>query len=154
MLKLILSKIFGFTSQSVPDPTKDLSIHPRSNTISTPQYVGDTCQANEKGQGHVHPNSSGEQFFTMAINTPPLLHFSFTLLDLTPARASQNPSAAATSSSPVRKSFTASTSSPRTRAGRGNLHLSLSAEEFANEALKYSYPNFRLLPLKPFHIPR
>ena len=32
--------------------------------------------------------------------------------------------------------------------------VSLSAEEFANETLKYSYLNFRLLPLKPFHIPR
>ena len=31
--------------------------------------------------------------------------------------------------------------------------VSLSAEEFANEALKYSYLNFRLLPLKPLHIP-
>ena len=59
-LKLIISKIFGFTAQSDPDPTKDLSIHPRSNTISTPQYVGDTCQAKEKGQGQVRPKSSGE----------------------------------------------------------------------------------------------
>ena len=32
--------------------------------------------------------------------------------------------------------------------------VSLSAEEFANETLKYSYLNFQLLPLKPFHIPR
>ena len=30
----------------------------------------------------------------------------------------------------------------------------LSAEEFANETLKYSNMNFRLLPLKPFHLPR
>ena len=36
----------------------------------------------------------------------------FTPLALTPARASRNPSTATTSSSPVRKSFTASTSSP------------------------------------------
>lgn len=65
-----LIQIFGFAAQTVLHPTKYLSIHPRSNTISTSQYVGDTCQANEKGQGHVRPISSGEQFFTMAINTP------------------------------------------------------------------------------------
>ena len=86
-----LIQIFGFAAQTVPDPTKDLSIHPRSNTISTPQYVGDTCQAKEKGQGQVRPKSSGEQFFTAAINTPltpsslPLLRS--TALSLT--RASQ-----------------------------------------------------------------
>ena len=55
----------------------------------TSLYMGDTGQANEKGQGHVRPISLGEQFFTVAINTPPLPHFSFTPLDLTPARASQ-----------------------------------------------------------------
>ena len=32
--------------------------------------------------------------------------------------------------------------------------VSLSAEEFANETLKFSYLNFWLLPLKPFRIPR
>ena len=91
---------------------KYLSIHPRSNTISTSQYVGDTCQANEKGQGHVRPKSSGEQFFTVAINTPsPLPHFLYSARPLSSSSFS-NPSAAATSSSPVRKSFSASTSSP------------------------------------------
>ena len=84
-----LIQIFGFAAQTVPHPTKYLSIHPRSNMISTSQYVGDTCQANEKGQGHVRPISSGEQFFTVAINTPPLPHFTFTPLNLSPARASQ-----------------------------------------------------------------
>ena len=84
-----LIQIFGFAAQTVPHPTKYLSIHPRSNTISTSQYVGDTCQANEKGQGHVRPISSGEQFFTAAIYTPPLPHFTFTPLNLSPARASQ-----------------------------------------------------------------
>ena len=64
-----LIQIFGFAAQTVPHPTKYLSIHPRSNTISTSQYVGDTCHANEKGQGHVCPFSSGKQFFTVAINT-------------------------------------------------------------------------------------
>ena len=55
-----LIQIFGFTAQTVPHPTKYLSIHPRSNTISTSKYVGDTCHANEMGQEHVRPNSSGE----------------------------------------------------------------------------------------------
>ena len=32
--------------------------------------------------------------------------------------------------------------------------VSLSAEESANETIKFSYLNFWLLPLKPFHIPR
>ena len=90
-LKLILSKNFSFTAQTVPDPTKDLSIHPRSNTISTSQYVGDTCQAKEKGQGQVRPKSSGEQFFTATINTPSPFLTSFTPLDrsLSLARAPQ-----------------------------------------------------------------
>ena len=86
-----LIQIFGFAAQTVPLPTIYLSIHPRSNTISTSQYVGDTCQANEKGQGHVRPISSGEQFFTVAINPPFPFLTSFTPLDLSlsPARASQ-----------------------------------------------------------------
>ncbi len=104
-------QIFGFAAQTVPHPTKYLSIHPQSNTISTSQYVGDTCQANEKGQGHVRPKSSGEQFFTATINTPsPLPHFLYSARPLSSSSFS-NPSAAATSSSPVRKSFIASTSS-------------------------------------------
>ena len=107
-----LIQIFGFAAQTVPHPTKYLSIHPRSNTISTSQYVGDTCQANEKGQGHVRPISSDEQFFHCGYKYP----FPSSLL-LYPARPQSsssfsNPSPAATSSSPVRKSFTASTSSP------------------------------------------
>ena len=106
-----LIQIFGFAAQTVPYPTIDLSIHPRSNTISTFQYVGDTCQANEKGQGHVCPKSSGKQFCTATINTPsPLPHFLYSARPLSSSSFS-NPSAAATSSSPVRKSFTASTSS-------------------------------------------
>ena len=68
--KTNLIQILGFAAQTVPYPTIDFSIHPRSNTISTFQYVGDTCQTNEKGQGHVRPKSSGEQFFTATINTP------------------------------------------------------------------------------------
>ena len=111
-LKLILSKVFGFVAQTVLHPTKYLSIHPRSHTISTSQYVGDTCQANEKGQAHVHPKSSGKQFFTVAINTPsPVPHFFYSARPLSSSSFSK-PSAVATSSSPVRKSFTASTSSP------------------------------------------
>ena len=85
-----LIQIFGFAAQTVPLPTIYLSIHPRSNTISTFQYVGDTCQANEKGQGHVRPISSGEQFFHRGYKYPvPFLTSLFTPLDLTPARASQ-----------------------------------------------------------------
>ena len=107
-----LIQIFGFAAQTVPHHMKYLSIHPRSNTISTSQYVGDTCQANEKGHGHVRPISSGERFFTVAINTPsPLPHFFYSTRPLSSSSFS-NPSAAATSSSPVRKNFTASTSSP------------------------------------------
>ena len=66
-----------------------------------------------RGQGHVRPISSVEQFFTASINThvSSSLHFHLARA-LSPALASQNPSVAATSSSPVRKSFTASTSSP------------------------------------------
>ena len=105
--------IFGFAAQSIPHSTiKYLAIHPWSYKIATSQYVGDTCHVNEKGQGHVRPKSSGAQFFTATINTPASssLHFYFTR----PHSCSSfpNPSAAATSSSPVRKSFTASTSSP------------------------------------------
>ena len=103
---------FRLCRQTVPHSTKHLSIHPRSHTISTSQYVGDTCQANEKGQGHVRPKSLGEHFFTVAINTPsPLPHFLYSARPLSSSSFS-NPSTAATSSSSVRKSFTASTSSP------------------------------------------
>ena len=85
-----LIQIFGFAAQTVLLPTIYLSIHPRSNTISTSQYVGDTCHANEKGQGHIHPISSGEQFFTVAINTLPcLIHFFYSAQPLSPAQASQ-----------------------------------------------------------------
>ena len=52
------------------------------------------------------------RFFTMAINTPsPLAHFLYFARPLSSSSLS-NPSAAATSLSPVRKIFTASTSSP------------------------------------------
>ena len=68
--KTNLIQIFGFTAQTVPHPTMHYYIHPRSYTISSAQYVGDTCREKEKGQGHIRPKSSGEQFFTVSINTP------------------------------------------------------------------------------------
>ena len=111
--KTNLIQIFGFAAQTVPHPMMHYSIHPRSYTISTTQYVGDTCRVKEKGQGHVRPKSSGEQFFTVSINTPLPFLTSFTPLDRSLSRSSSsNPSAAATPSSPVRKSFAASTLSP------------------------------------------
>ena len=110
--KIILSEFSAFAAQTVPHSTMDLSIHPRSHTIATSQYMGDTCHADEKGQGHVRPISLGEPFFTVAINSPsPLPHLVYSARPLSSSSFS-NPSAAATSSSPVRKSFTASTSSP------------------------------------------
>ena len=108
-----LIQIFGFAAQTVLHPTKYLSIHPRSNTISTSQYVGDTCHADENGQGHVRPISSGGQFFTVAINTPPSLpHFFYSARSLSPARSSQTLAPPLLHRRAVRKSFTASTSSP------------------------------------------
>ena len=77
-----LIQIFGFAAQTVLHLTKYLSIHPRSNTISTSQYVGDTCQADEMGQGHVRPKSLGEQFFTATINTLSPFLTSFPPLEL------------------------------------------------------------------------
>ena len=65
--------------------------------ISTSLYVGDTCRKDEKGQGHVRPFSSGERFFTSAINTPHPPQTIFTPLDLTPSLELSKPSAAATS---------------------------------------------------------
>ena len=60
--------------------------------------MGDTCRANEKGQGHVLPNSSGEQLFISAINTPYPSSFHFySARTHSLARTSQNPSAAANS---------------------------------------------------------
>ena len=59
--------------------------------------MGDTCRTDEKCQGHVRPFSLDDQFFTVAINTPSLPHFTFTPLDLTPLLELSNPSAAATS---------------------------------------------------------
>ena len=80
--KTNLIQIFGFAAQTVPHPMMHYSIHPRSYTISTTQYVGDTCREKENGQGHVRPKSSGEQFFTVSINTPLPFLTSFTPLDL------------------------------------------------------------------------
>ena len=126
-----LIQIFGFAAQTIPHPTKYLSIHPRSNTISTSQYVGDTCQVKEKGQGQVRPKSSGEQFFTATINTPPSLpHFFYSARPLSPARASQ------TLAPPLlhrRRWGRASLPRPRrrrTRAGRGNLHSAAAVAVF------------------------
>ena len=48
-------------------------------------------------RGHVRPNSSGERFFTSAINTPQPPQTVFTPLDLTPSLELSKPSAAATS---------------------------------------------------------
>ena len=79
--KTNLIQIFGFAAQTVPHPTMHYSIHPWSYTISTTQYMGDTCHEKENSQGHVRPKSSGEQFFTVAINTPLPFLTSFTLLD-------------------------------------------------------------------------
>ena len=58
--------------------------------------MGDTCHTDEKGQGHVRPFSSGEQFFTVAIYTPSLPQSVFTLLDLTLSLEISKPSTAAT----------------------------------------------------------
>ena len=96
-LKLILSKFSVFPLKLFRIPRKNLSIHPRSHTISTCLYVGDTCHKDEKGQGHVRPFSSGERFFTSAINTPQPPQTVFTPLDLTPSLELSKPSAAATS---------------------------------------------------------
>ena len=88
-LKYSYLKFSSFAAQTVTHSTIYLSIHPRSNTISTILYVGDTCRYDEKVQGNVRPFSSGKRFFTSAIYTPPLPHFTFIPLDLSPARASQ-----------------------------------------------------------------
>lgn len=130
--KTNLIQIFGFAAQTVPYTTIDLSIHPRSNMISTFQYVGDTCQANEKGQGHVRPKSSGKQFFTATINTRSPFLTSFTSLDrsLSLTRASQ------TLALPLlhcRRWGRASLPRPhhrRTRTGRGNLHSAAAVAVF------------------------
>ena len=68
-----------------------------SHTISTSPYVGDTCHKDEKGQRHVRPFSSDEQFFTVAINTPHPPHTIFTPLVLTPSIELSKPSATGTS---------------------------------------------------------
>ena len=59
-LKQILSKFSVFAT--VPHPMMHYFIHPRTYTISTTQYMGDTCRVKEKGQGHVRPKSSGDSF--------------------------------------------------------------------------------------------
>ena len=76
-----LIQIFGFAAQTVPHPTIYLSIRPRSNTISTSQYVGDTCREKEKGQGHVRPKIFGRTVFHHGYKSPSTLLTSFTPLD-------------------------------------------------------------------------
>ena len=82
--------------------------NPRSSTISTTQYMGDTCRMDSKGQGHTGPKSSDQLVFTAAINTP-----SLPPAQVTPhSHLSRAPDLAPplTSSSPEWKSFAASTS--------------------------------------------
>ena len=111
--KTNLIEIFGFAAQTVPHPTIHLSIHPRSYMISTTQYVGDTCRVKEKGQGHVRPKIFGRTVFHRVYKYPsPLPHFIYSARSLLSHSSSSKPSAATTPSSPVRKSFAASTSSP------------------------------------------
>ena len=109
-LKYSYMKFLAFAAQPLRIPRYNFFYSP---TISTSQYVGDTCRANEKGQGHVRPNSSGEQLFISAINTPSPSSFHFySARTHSLARARQNLAPSLTASSSVRKSFTASTSSP------------------------------------------
>ena len=104
-----LIQIFGFAAQTVPHPTKYLSIHPRSPLLST--WVTHVKRM-RRVRGTFVQFLRANSFFTVAINTPsPLPHFLYSARPLSSSSFS-NPSAAATSSSPVRKSFTASTSSP------------------------------------------
>src|SRR5215216_5722172 len=80
--------------------------------ISTSQYVGDTCHKDEKGQGHVRPFSSDEQFFHHGYKYPlSLLRLIFLRSISLPRSSSQDLAPPLLPSSPVRKSFTASTSS-------------------------------------------
>ena len=123
--------IFGFAAQTVLHPTIYLSTHPRSYKIATSQYMGDTCHANEMGQGHVRPKSSGEQFFTATINTPsPLPHFLYSARPLSLTRASQ------TLAPPLlhhRRWGRASFPRPHrhcTRADHGNLHSAAAVAVF------------------------
>ena len=88
--KTNLIQIFGFAAQTVPHPTMHYSIHPRSYTISTTQYVGDTCRVKEKGQGHIHPKIFGRTVFHRVYKYPsPLPHFIYSARPLSPARAPQ-----------------------------------------------------------------
>ena len=93
-----------------------------SPTISTSQYVGDTCQANEKGQGHVRPKSSGEQFLLCDYKYPSPFLTSFTPLDLSPARASQTLAPPLLHRRRWGRASLPRTRRPRTRANRRYLH--------------------------------
>ena len=66
-----------------------------------------------KRRGTFVPNLRANSFFHRVYKYPsPLPHFIYSARSLLSHSSSSNPSAAATPSSPVRKSFTASTSSP------------------------------------------
>ena len=129
--KIFLYEFSAFAAQTVPHPTMHYFIHPRSYTISSTQYVGDTCRVKEKGQGHVRPKSSGEQFFTVSINTPLPFLTSFTPLDhLSPARAPQTLAPLL-----LHHCWWGRASRPRprrhrTRADRGNLHSAAAVAVF------------------------
>ena len=113
IFKTNLIQIFGFTAQTIPHPMMHYFIPPRSYRISYAQYVGDTCRVKEEGHGHVRPKIFGRTVFHCLYKYPSLLpHFTYSARSLLSHSRSSNPSAAATPSSPVRKSFTASTSSP------------------------------------------
>ena len=133
-VKTNLIQIFGFAAQTVPHPMMHYFTHPRSYTISTTKYVGDSCREKENGQGHVRPKSSGEHFFTATINTPSSLpHFIYSARSLSPTRASQ------TLAPPLlhrRRWGRASLPRPRrrhTRADRGNLHSAVAIAVFLRQ---------------------
>ena len=105
-----------------------------SPTISTSQYVGDTCHANEKGQGHVRLISSGKQSFTVAINTPPSLpHFFYSARPLSPARASQTLAPPLLHRCRWGRASLPRPRRRRTRADRGHLHSAAAVAVFLRQ---------------------
>ena len=107
-LKYSISIFGGCRSNRFRFPWLD---NPRSPTISTSQYVGDTCHVESKGQGYICPKSSDCLVFTPAINTPLPLPSHFNSARTHLPHSSSDLAPLLTSSPSERKSFTALTSS-------------------------------------------
>ena len=110
--KLILSEFSALPLKPFRFSRQYLSIHPRSSRSPPLSTWVTHVKRMRRARGMFVRFPRAYSFFTSTINTPASSSLRFNSARSHSCSSFSNPSAAATSSSPVRKSFTASTSSP------------------------------------------